>query len=116
AAGIGSDSLLRSGTAQPVGGSALDEVLATAQAVYREDTAERSNPEEVELLGLGLHCRLAVPLFVGGRAVGMLSLARVEAASFREEEIELVSLLGRFLGSAVQNIRADEAERTTVAE
>ena len=46
----------------------------------------------------------------------MLALVRVEPDSFNAEEIELVSILGRFLGSAVQNIRAYEAERNTVEE
>ena len=48
--------------------------------------------------------------------MGMISLVRVEPDSFSEDEIELVSILGRFLGSAVQNIRAYEAERATVEE
>jgi signal transduction histidine kinase len=46
----------------------------------------------------------------------MISLVRVEPDSFSEDEIELVTILGRFLGSAVQNIRAYEAERATVEE
>jgi signal transduction histidine kinase len=46
----------------------------------------------------------------------MISLVRGEPSSFTADEIELVSLLGRFLGSTVQNIRAYEAERATVEE
>ena len=46
----------------------------------------------------------------------MVSLVRVEPDAFTEDEVELVSLLGRFLGSAVQNIRAYEAEHATVEE
>jgi two-component system sensor histidine kinase ResE len=40
----------------------------------------------------------------------------VEANAFSEEEVELVSLLGRLVATAVQNIRAYEAERHTVEE
>ena len=46
----------------------------------------------------------------------MISLVRVEPDSFTEDEVELLSLLGRFLGGTVQNIRAYEAERATVEE
>ena len=43
-------------------------------------------------------------------------MGRVEPHAFREPEIELVSLLGRLVASAVQNIRAYESERRTVDE
>jgi signal transduction histidine kinase len=46
----------------------------------------------------------------------MVSLVRREANSFKEQELELVGLLGRLVASAVQNIRAYEAERSTVEE
>src|SRR3712207_350424 len=46
----------------------------------------------------------------------MLSLARAEPHSFSREDIELVSLLGRLVATAVQNIRAYETERSTVEE
>jgi len=46
----------------------------------------------------------------------MLSLVRREPDSFSRQEIELTALLGRLVASAVQNIRAYEAERKTVEE
>jgi signal transduction histidine kinase len=52
----------------------------------------------------------------GPRAVGMISLVRRDPRAFRPQEIELVGLLGRLVASAVQNIRAYEAERETVEE
>src|SRR5204862_7258199 len=39
-----------------------------------------------------------------------------EADAFTPEEVELAGLLGRLVASAVQNIRAYEAERRTVEE
>jgi signal transduction histidine kinase len=78
--------------------------------------ADERYQEETDFIRLGLRCRLAAPLVVGARTVGMISLVRVEPDSFTEDEVELVSVLGRFLGSAVQNIRAYEAERATVDE
>ena len=46
----------------------------------------------------------------------MLSLIRREPNAFTPEEIELAGLLGRLVATAVQNIRAYEAERKTVDE
>ena len=116
AAGAGADTVFPIGTRRAVAGSVLEEVLAGAQPVYRRDMQDAAYPEEHEFGELGLRCRLAAPLLVGARAIGMISIVRVEPDSFSEEEIELVSLLGRFLGATVQNIRAYEAEKTTVEE
>ena len=46
----------------------------------------------------------------------MLSLSRERPDAFSEDEIELVALLGRLVATAVQNIRAYEAERRRVEE
>jgi len=68
------------------------------------------------LVELGLRSRLGAPLLVGAQAIGMLSLSRREVDSFTPSEVELVTLLGRLVGTTVQNIRAYEAERRTVEE
>ena len=116
AAGAAAETVFPPGTRRPVAGSLLDEVTNRGQTVYREDMGDLRYPEEEEFVELGLRCRLAAPLFVGPRSVGMISLVREQARSFTTDELEFVSLLGRFLGSTVQNIRAYEAERATVEE
>jgi signal transduction histidine kinase len=73
-------------------------------------------PEERALAELGLRSRLVAPLLLGARPIGLLSIARVEPGAFTAEEVELSSLLGRLVATAVQNIRSYEAERTTVEE
>ena len=113
--GRGTVEVFPRGTQRPVAGSLLEEVLAGA-TVYREDMTETSYPEEEELLSLGLRCRVAAPLLAGARSIGMISVVRAGPRSFTPEEVELLSLLGRFVATAVQNIRAYEAERTTVDE
>ena len=113
--GAGEETVFAPGTSRPVAGSVLDRVLA-GELVHRPDIDPPQYPEEEELLALGLRTRLAAPLLLGARAVGMLSIVRREPASFRPEELELVSLLGRLVATAVQNIRAYEAERSTVEE
>jgi signal transduction histidine kinase len=108
--------VLPPGSGRPIHGTLLEELLRTNQSVYRRDMASADYPEEDEFLALGLRCRLATPLLQGTRAIGMLSLVRREPDAFGPEEIELAGLLGRLVASAVQNIRAYEAERKTVEE
>jgi signal transduction histidine kinase len=84
--------------------------------VYRRDLIEPQHPEEAELLALGLRSRLVAPLLVGSTSVGLISFSRRDPDAFNSEEVELVSLIGRLAGTAVQNIRAYDAEHRTVEE
>ena len=115
AAGLGSDVVVPAGTHRPLAASVMQEVLR-GETVYRDDMSDAAYPEEQDLLGLGLRCRVAAPLLAGARSIGMISVLRTEPRSFDEEEVELLTLLGRFVATAVQNIRAYDAERTTVEE
>jgi len=115
-AGAGADDVLPPGSAMPIQGTLLEELLRTNRAVYRQDMSSAVYPEEEEFLELGLRCRFATPLLQGARTIGMLSLVRREPDSFSADEMELAALLGRLVASAVQNIRAYEAERKTVEE
>jgi signal transduction histidine kinase len=115
-AGAGADDVLPPGSGRPIHGTLLEELLRTNLTVYRKDMQGADFPEEEEFLELGLRCRLAAPLLQGARSIGMLSLVRREPDSFSQDEVELTTLLGRLVASAVQNIRAYEAERKTVEE
>jgi K+-sensing histidine kinase KdpD len=114
-AGRGSKRVFPPGTSRPATGSVLEEVLA-GRAVYRPDLRETRYPEDELLLELGLRSELVAPLLLGARAIGMISVSRAETDAFSEAERELVTLLGRLVATAVQNIRAYEAERRTVEE
>ncbi len=94
----------------------LGEVIVRGQTVYRRDMTIPAYEEETWLVELGLHSRVAAPLLAGARPIGLLSLGRNEPDAFQEHELELASLLGRLVASAVQNIRAFEGERRTVEE
>jgi signal transduction histidine kinase len=115
-AGTGADSVLPPGSARPIKGTLLEEILNQGQPAYRRDMLEPEYPEEERFRELGLRSRFVTPLFLGARTIGMLSLVRREPNAFTEEEMELAGLLGRLVASAVQNIRAYEAERKTVEE
>jgi signal transduction histidine kinase len=114
-AGRGTDRVFPPGSVRPVEGSVLEEVLE-GKLVYRRTMQPPRYPEEEELLALGLRSRVVAPLQVGPRTIGMLGLVRAQADGFTPEDVELVSLLGRLVATAVQNIRAYEAERSTVEE
>jgi signal transduction histidine kinase len=110
------DEVMPPGTEYSLEGNLLAEVVAGGQTVYRRDMSKPQYVEEHRLLELGLHSRVAAPLLVGARAIGLLSLSRRKPNAFQEHEVELTSLLGRLVASAVQNIRAYESERRTVEE
>src|SRR3954452_23572402 len=114
-AGRGTDEVFPPGSARPVRGSVLEEVL-DGKLVYRASLSPPQYPEEEELLGLGLRSRVLAPLQVGARTIGMLGLVRAEVDASSPAELELTSLLGRLVATAVQNIRAYEAERNTADE
>jgi signal transduction histidine kinase len=114
-AGLKHDEVLRPGEALPPG-ALVDEVLGAGETVYRNDMSDHLYPEEVTLTGIGLNSRVAAPLLLGTRPIGMVSILRRQVDGFDEDELELAALLGRLLASSVQNIRAYESERATVAE
>jgi signal transduction histidine kinase len=113
--GRGSKQVFPPGTTRGVVGSVLEEVLQ-GRAVYRADLEERRYPEDEMLLELGLRSELVAPLLLGARAIGMISVSRAQPDAFSDAERELITLLGRLVATAVQNIRAYEAERRTVEE
>jgi signal transduction histidine kinase len=115
-AGRGEDAVFPAGTRAPVEGSLLADVIATGQTIERQDFDPPRYPEEEEFLQLGLRARVAAPVYAGPRAVGMLTVSRAEPHSFARVDVELVTLLGRLVGTAVQNIGAYESERATVEE
>jgi signal transduction histidine kinase len=114
-AGLGATDVFPPGSTGPLHGSVLERVL-DGQIVVRRDLADVEYPEDERLVALGLHSELVSPLLVGARTIGMLSLSRQPVDAFTEDEVELVALLGRLVATAVQNIRAYEAERHTVEE
>lgn len=116
-AGRGHETLFQPGTARPVAGSVLQDILADGQTIVRGDMKQSPRyPEERELGTIGLQSRVVAPLPAGGEILGMLSVSREAADAFGEDEVELTTLLARQLASAVQNIRTFTAERSAAEE
>lgn len=114
--GEGAEDVFPPGTVRRVTGSAMEDVLATGTTLYREDISSPRYDEESELLRLGLRSRVVAPLIAGSEPIGTIIVMRKEPAAFDSAEIDLLGLLGRMAGSAVQNIRAFSAEHRTVEE
>jgi signal transduction histidine kinase len=114
-AGVGADTVFPPGSTGPLHGSVLARVIA-GEVVVRRDLTEEAFPEDRRLIELGLRSELLAPLLLGARPIGMISLSRERLDAFTNDEIELVTLLGRLVATAIQNIRAYEAERNTVEE
>jgi signal transduction histidine kinase len=114
-AGLGADEVFPPGSSWPASEEVFRSVT-TGGTSYRPDMGDRLYADEARLLGLGLRARLSAPLLAGAEVLGLISFVRREPDSFTAEEIELASLIGRLAATAVQNIRAYEAERRTVEE
>jgi signal transduction histidine kinase len=114
-AGRGEGEIFPPGNSDPIEGSLLERVLE-GKILVRPDLTARDAPADEQLLALGLRSELVAPLLLGARTIGMLSLSRERPEAFSDDEVELVALLGRLVATAVQNIRAYEAERRRVEE
>jgi signal transduction histidine kinase len=114
-AGLGATEVFPPGNSDPIQGSLLERVL-DGRVIVRRDLTDAQYPADEQLVALGLRSELVTPLLLGARTIGMLSLSRDRRDAFSEDEIELVTLLGRLVATAVQNIRAYEAERRRVEE
>jgi len=115
-AGVFANEVMPPGTVLTLDRNLLADVLAGGQTIVRRDLAQSEYVEEARLQALGIRSRVAAPLNVGGRTIGLISVGRNERDAFSEHEIELMTLLGSLVASAVQNIRAYESERRTVEE
>jgi signal transduction histidine kinase len=115
-AGAQANEVMPPGTVLTLDHNVLADVLADGQTIVRGDLDEAAYAEEPLLRSLGIRSRVAAPLAIGARTIGLISIGRAEPDAFSEHEVELVSLLGRLVASAVQNIRAYDSERRTVEE
>jgi len=115
-AGEQADEVMPPGTLLTLDDNVLADVVARGQTVVRADLDQPEYAEEPRLRALGLRSRVVAPLSVGARTIGLISVGRRERDAFLDHEVELMTLLGRLVASAVQNIRAFESERRTVEE
>ena len=114
--GAGAADVFPKGTTWPTERSVLAVLRGTRHTIHREDFSQPEYWEEERLLELGLRAHVIAPLHAGDELLGALVVLRCEPRSFRAYEIALLTLLGRLVTHAVQNIRTYDVERRTVEE
>jgi len=110
AAGFGSMSTLEEGELTPLTrGSASGRAIIDRTVIHLEDLA--AAPEEEFPLGrelqrrTGSHAILSVPLMREDRAIGAITLWRMEARAFTEKQIALVKTFADQAAIAIENVR-----------
>jgi len=110
AAGFGSMSILEEGELTPLTrGSASGRAVIDRTVIHMEDLA--AAPEEEFPLGrdlqrrTGSHAILSVPLMREDRAIGAITLWRMEARAFTEKQIALVKTFADQGAIAIENVR-----------
>ena len=114
-AGRGASEVFPPGSVGPISGSVLERVRG-GNVVVRRDLKDDEYPEDEQFSELGLRSEIVAPLLAGAKPIGMIALSRTAVDAFTDDEVELVTLLGRLAATAVQNIRAYDAEHQTVEE
>jgi GAF domain-containing protein len=110
AAGFGSMSTLEEGELTPLTrGSASGRAVIDRTVIHMEDLA--AAPEQEFPLGrelqrrTGSHAILSVPLMREDRAIGAITLWRMEARAFTEKQIALVKTFADQAAIAIENVR-----------
>jgi signal transduction histidine kinase len=116
-AGVAEETILPKGTSRPLAGSLAAEAIETGRTLVRDDMeADPRYAEEPELVEAGVRSRVMAPLPLGDRMLGILSVSRREPAAFDREEVDMITLLGRQVATAVENMRVFAAERSAAEE
>ncbi|HSF19678.1 MAG TPA: sigma 54-interacting transcriptional regulator [Vicinamibacteria bacterium] len=91
--------------------SALERSLAEAKPLARDDLMKgrsRSSPSEGELLKAGIRAYVSVPLNVKSKAVGALMVGSSIPNRYRDDDVELLTEVGKQVALAVENLLAYE--------
>ncbi|HUG11058.1 MAG TPA: EAL domain-containing protein [Opitutaceae bacterium] len=90
----------------PRGQGVVGRALRSGQPVFNNDLVEHhyGGSRRQEILTLGFHSLIALPLFDGETAVGTLALCASESNFFDEEELQLLTQLAGDISFALQNI------------
>ena len=104
------DAQYGTGGAQPAQGM-VAEAIRSARAVYSNDLtceASESLPRREEAIRRGYRSAIVLPLVVGERVLGNLTLIAAEAGIFNEDEIKLLNQLAADISFALDHIEKEE--------
>ena len=114
AAASGIEEEVVQGVRVPLGTGFAGRVAATRAPVILTEVNERtvSNPLLVER---GILSLLGVPLFAGGKVIGVLHVGSLSRREFSQEDVELLQLAGDRAASALQSMMAQDDALAAVA-
>jgi GAF domain-containing protein len=92
----------------PLGNSIAGRVILTEQAVYVRNATSDPRPTAFRIHEWAgdIQSYLAVPLFVDGRAIGVLRIDDTRPGAFTESDQLLIATTGAIVAAAIQNARA----------
>ena len=99
----------------PVGRGFAGRVLAQYRPIIIEDISQADVYSPL-LREKGIKSLLGVPLFVEGRAIGVLHVGTLEFAHFTEDDLRLLQLAADRIALAIENARLYQVEKIARAE
>ncbi len=116
AAGTAARTLLETGHTLLMDGNTLVSRAAIEQEplIVYDWKEEPNSPGDTALPGV--RAEIAVPLRVGGRVVGVMSLQSIHPYAFTEDDLTVVNGLGNQCAILVENARLLHQAKTTLAE
>jgi len=114
AAASGIEEEVIQGVRVPLGTGFAGRVAASGEPVILNDIgpATVSNPLLVER---GLRSLLGVPLFVGGKVIGVLHVGSLTGRNFSQEDVEVLRLAGDRAALALHSLMAQDDAQAAVA-
>jgi serine phosphatase RsbU (regulator of sigma subunit) len=114
AAAIGIEEEVTQGVRVPLGTGFAGRVAATSEPVILTEVSRRtvSNPLLVER---GIQSLLGVPLFAGGKVIGVLHVGSLTQREFTQDDVELLQLAGDRAALALQSMMAQDDALAAVA-
>ncbi|NIO81242.1 MAG: GAF domain-containing protein [Candidatus Aminicenantes bacterium] len=96
------------GYRQPINDGIVGKAMTTGQLIYIKDT---SKSEEYVNLIPGTKSELAIPLFLGGKLIGVLNVESEHVGHFGPEDIALLQAIANPVALAIENARLYQEEK-----
>ena len=109
-AALGIEEEVEQGVRIPVGGGFAGRIAAEKRPVVLDDV-DHGGVLNPLLRKKGIKSMLGVPLVVAGQARGVLHVGSLSSRKFRDDEVDLLQLVGDRAALAIEHARLFEAER-----
>ena len=94
------------GTAIPLDGSNVGDVINAGATLYKTDKAKEEDfAEKNRLLAMGIHSNITVPVWQGDTCSASLNFGSFQVGRYGEADINLVQEISDLVGDAIVNAR-----------